>query len=302
MIPAETILIAGPTGAGKTDISLRLTEHLGGEIVGADAFQIYSGLPILTAQPTPEQRTRIPHHLVGCVDPSEAYDAARYGREALAALRGVAERGRRPIVVGGTGLYVKALMGGLDDLPARDLVLRAEFSRLDLPDLVERLCSLDPRGAKEVDHANRRRVERVLEIVTLTGKPLSATLTGARPMPPGVRGFLLVREREELCRRIAANVEAMFFLGVEAEVEALLEDRTGSTSSQTLGLEELRSLLRGEISQTECIARITLATRRYAKRQMTWFRGQHDFEEIDLSRFAGPEEAAEEIITRLDAS
>ena len=301
MIPAETIVIAGPTGAGKTDLSLRLAERLGGEIVGADAFQIYAGLPILTAQPTPGQLARVPHHLVGSVDPRESYDAARYRREALDVLRSIAARGKRPIVVGGTGLYVKALLGGLDELPDQDPVLRGEFSQSDLSTLVERLRERDPVGAASIDCANRRRVERALEIVTLTGKPLSEVRKGPRPMPQGVRGILVMRERGELNRRIASNVEAMFERGVEAEVAALPEEQTGPTASMTLGLREIRDLLGGGTSRAEAQESIISATRRYAKRQMTWFRNQHDFAELDAARFSGNEAAVEEILRLLES-
>jgi len=212
----------------------------------------------------------------------------RYRREALEILRAVAARGKRPIVVGGTGLYLKALLGGLDELPARDPGLRAEFSAHDLPSLVSRLRDLDPEGAATVDPANRRRVERALEIVLLTGRPLRRE-RGPVTTPPGVRGFLITRNREELTQRIAANVEAMFANGVEAEVAALPEEAIGPTASGTLGLADIRALLRGELSSADCIGRITVATRRYAKRQMTWFRHQHDFEAIGLS--AGDSEA-----------
>lgn len=298
MIPAETIILAGPTGAGKTALSLLLAKRLGGEIVGADAFQIYRGLPILTAQPTPAQRDEVPHHLVGCVDPLESYDAARYRREALEVLESIAARGKRPIVVGGTGLYLKALLGGLDELPPRDPGLREELVAQDLPALVERLRVLDPEGASSVDLANRRRVERALEIVMLTGRPLGRG-GGPAATPEGVRGFLVTRKRDELAERIAANVAAMMDGGVEAEVAALPEESTGPTASKTLGLADIRARLRGEISRAECIDRITTATRRYAKRQMTWFRHQHDFELIDLSAVADPEQAMAAILQRV---
>lgn len=296
MIPAETIVIAGPTGAGKTELSLLLAECLGGEIVGADAFQIYEGLPILTAQPTAGQLARVPHHLVGTVDPSEAYDAARYRREALEAVRDVAGRGKRPIVVGGTGLYIKSLLVGFDELPSQDRDLREEFSALDLSALTERLTSLDPEGAATIDCANRLRVERALEIVMLTGKRLSEVRKGARPVPQGVRGILVVREREELRKRIAANVEAMFSRGVEHEVAALPEKNTGPTASMALGLREIRSLIRGEVTKEEARETIISATRRYAKRQMTWFRNQHEFPALDPGCFSNTDAAVEELL------
>lgn len=294
MIPAETIVLAGPTGAGKTALSLLLAKRLGGEIIGADAFQIYRGLPILTAQPSAGQLAEVPHHLVGSVDPSEPYDAARYRRDALEALQSARERGKRPIVVGGTGLYLKALLGGLDELPGRDHNLRREFAAVGLPSLVERLHGLDPEGSARVDPANRRRVERALEIVILTGRPLDRD-RGRVATPPGVHGFLITRCREDLNARIASNVEAMFANGVEAEVAALPQESTGPTASKTLGLDDIRALLAGDLSRGECIGRITVATRRYAKRQMTWFRGQHDFATIGLSNSFGPEAAVGEI-------
>jgi tRNA dimethylallyltransferase len=294
VIPAETIILAGPTGAGKTALSLLLASRLEGEIVGADAFQLYRGLPILTAQPSTEERAMIPHHLVGCIDPGESYDAARYGREALESIRNVVARGKRPIVVGGTGLYLKALLGGLDELPPRDHNLRSELARLDLPDLVERLRGLDPEGTANVDLANRRRVERALEIVILTGRPLNRN-RGRVTTPPGVHGFLISRDREDLAARIASNVRTMFAKGVESEVAACPAECTGPTASKTLGLDDIRALLAGNVSREECIERITVATRRYAKRQMTWFRGQHDFAAIGLCDSFGPEEAVKKI-------
>ena len=274
MLPAETVIIAGPTGAGKTTLALRLAERLGGEIIGADAFQIYRGLPILTAQPTPAQQASVSHHLIGSVDPAERYDAGRYAREAPPILEAIVRLGRIPIVVGGTGLYLKALLGGLNDLPDSDPALREEFSWLDLPLLLERLRLADPNALELIDTANRRRVERALEIVLLTGKPLAESRTGrmTEPMQPGVNALLLTREREELSEKI------------------------GTTAAMTLGLREIRALLCGELSRREAEESITNATRRYAKRQMTWFRNQHAFPTLDLSTMRSEERAFEEAL------
>ena len=289
------MIIAGPTGVGKTTLALQLAERLGGEIVGADAFQIYRGLPILTAQPTPAQQASVPHHLIGSVDPADGYDAGRYAREALPILEAIVARGRTPIVVGGTGLYLKALLGGLDELPKNDPDLREEFASLDLPTLVERLCRADSEALALIDPANRRRVERALEIVILTGKPLSESrTTGTTAVtPPGVKTLLLTRDREELYARIAANVTAMFEHGVEAEVAALPREKIGPTAAMTLGLREISALLCGELSREAAIETITTATRRYAKRQMTWFRNQHSFPVLDPGWFATQDTAFE---------
>lgn len=299
-LPTETVIIAGPTGAGKTALSIRLAGLINGEIVGADAFQIYKGLSLLTAQPTANQQGSVPHHLIGSVDPSESYDAGRYRREAESVLHEIVSRGRRPIIVGGTGLYLKSLLGGLDDLPGNDPSLREEFARLELPILIQRLGALDPEAPDQIDVANRRRVERALEIVMLTGKPLASSRRGPRPLPVGVRGILVVRERDELNARIANNVEAMFAQGVESEVADLVEERVGVTASMTLGLREIRSLLRGEMSRAAAIESIITSTRRYAKRQMTWFRNQHDFPEFKLTLFQDGDQAGEEALRLLE--
>ena len=304
MLPAETILLAGPTGAGKTDLSLRLAGHLDGEIVGADAFQIYRGLPILTAQPWPSSRGAIPHHLIGTVDPAEAYDAGRYLREALPIIRDIAARGKRPVVVGGTGLYFKALLGGLHDLPKGDPALRAELQSFSLQDLTARLQSIDPAAISSIDLANRRRVERALEIVLLTGQPLADSRKGSTPPQPNVATLLITRDREELGVRIAANVQAMFDQGVEnevAEVTALTDDCVGPTALMTLGLREVRALLRGETSKEEAIASIVSATQKYAKRQLTWFRNQHPFPELNLSLYSDPKEAFAQALQLLES-
>ena len=284
------MIIAGPTGAGKTDLSLRLAGLLHGEIVGADAVQIYAGLPILTAQPPESLRAGIPHHLVGSVDPAEAYDAGRYLREVGPILEGIVARGRTPIVVGGTGLYIKALLGGLEEMPGNDPELRKQFAGLTLPELIARLGELDPEAPGTLDLANRRRVERALEIVLLTGRPLAASRTGAKAPPPGIRALLVTRDREDLNARITTNVEAMFEQGVEREVGSLPEEKIGPTAAMTLGLRELRALNCGEITRDEAKEAIASATRRYAKRQMTWFANQHEFPVLNLS--AAPDAAA----------
>ena len=297
VIPAETVIIAGPTGAGKTTLALRLAESLGGEIVGADAFQIYRGLPILTAQPTTAEQASAPHHLIGSVDPADRYDAGRYVREAPPILEAIAARGRIPIVVGGTGLYLKALLGGLDALPDSDPVLREELLGIELPSLLERLRMADPSALELIDTANRRRVERALEIVLLTGRPLTGSRTGKMTAtPPGVRALLLMREREEIAARIRRNVRRMFERGVEEEVSALPGEKIGPTAAMALGVSEIRALLRGELSRVEAEESIASATRRYAKRQMTWFKNQHAFPTLDLSTMKSEEMAFEEAL------
>lgn len=299
-LPTETVIIAGPTGVGKTVLALELAAKLNGEIVGADAFQLYAGLPILTAQPTQEEQRGIPHHLLGSVDPRESFDAWRYQRIAMQVIHDVAGRGHVPIVVGGTGLYLKALLGGLDELPGNDPTLREEMTALDLSALIARLQAADPGATAQIDLANRRRVERALEIVLITGRPLANSRTGGiKALPSGIRALLLTRNRDDLNERIAANVTTMFARGVEAEVAALSAGNIGPTAAMTLGLTEIRSLLQGEISCDEAITAITTATRRYAKRQMTWFRNQHAFPSLNLTSYPDSNQALEEALSLL---
>lgn len=300
MVPAETVLLTGPTGAGKTDLSLQLAERIGGEIVCADAFQVYAGLPILTSQPSTSQKRIVPHHLFGCVRPTETYDVGRYLRDALPLIHEIIGRGKVPIVVGGTGLYVKALLGGLDVLPGNDPSLREEFAKLTLSELVARLRSLDPFAESMLDLANRRRVERAIEIVTLTGKPLSESRRGTPKPHKFLKALLIVRDRATLNARIASNVQSMFDHGVEKEVASLSEGKTGVTAAMTLGLREIRALLRGETTSIETKNAMIVSTRRYAKRQMTWFRNQHGFAELNPDDFPDITAAVTEIIRLLD--
>lgn len=276
------IIVAGPTGVGKSLFAVELANRLGGEILGTDAYQVYSGLEILTAQPDPELRQQAPHHLIGCLPPSEPFDAARFRSRALETIADIQARGRLPILTGGSGLYVKALTHGLAELPPPNPDLRAELSALPADELLRRLDELEPTAAQKLDRQNPRRVLRALEIRLQTGRPLAETLGQWESRDtPGYRGLLLVREPAELDQRIADNVREMFRRGVVEEIRRLAE--IGPTASMAIGLREIQSHLRGEISDEECIAAITLATRRYAKRQLTWFRNQFNFSIIDLT-------------------
>lgn len=275
--------IAGPTSVGKSAFAITLAEELGGEIIGTDAFQIYRGLPILTAQPSPEQQRRVGHHLIGAVDPELTYSAADYARDCRAAIAEVTERRHIPILVGGTGLYFRAAMGKLSDTPEPPPELRAELAALGLSALLDRLQAADPEALPLVDTSNPRRVQRAIEICETTGLPLSEI---RRRTPPGIDapGVLLTRDRDALHRRIDKSVRAMFENGVIDEVRAL--SGVGPTASKAIGYREIQSHLAGEMSEAECLQRIQLRTRQYAKRQLTWFRGQTTYPTINLSEFS----------------
>ena len=276
------IVVAGPTGVGKTAFAVDLANELDGEIIGADAYQVYRGLEILTGQPTPEMLSAVPHHLIGFLPPTEVFDAARFAAIARERISGVLSRGKVPIVTGGSGLYIKALTHGLVDVPPADPALRSELAGLSPRQLQERLAKIDP--AARIDFQNPRRVLRALEISILTGRPASEMRRGWEGKTAlGFRGLLLVRERTELQARIAGNVRGMFERGVVAEVGKI--KAIGATAAMAIGLSDIQALRRGEITEAECIAAVTRATRRYAKRQLTWFRNQFTFQIIDLTGF-----------------
>jgi len=282
--PNKPIIVAGPTGVGKTAFAVELATWLDGEIIGADAYQVYRGLEILTAQPGPALQARVPHHLVGFLSPSESFDAASYVLLAQAKIAEIQARGRVPILVGGAGLYLKALTHGLDDFPSPDPALREELGALSLSELQTRLDTLDPAARYALDFQNPRRLQRAIELCLLTGRPFSSLRAlWTEKSTPGFRGLVLFRSRPELAARIRENVRQMFAFGVADEIRRL--GPIGPTAAAAIGYREIRLLLQGKLTEPACIDAIVLATRRYAKRQLTWFRNQFSFQSIDLTGF-----------------
>lgn len=283
--------IVGPTASGKSDLAAAVARQCHAEIVGADAFQIYRGLRRLTAQPDASTLALVPHHLIGNVAPDEEMSAAKFRDMALGVIGEIQSRGRNVIVVGGSGLYVRALTDGLSPLPAGDHRLREVLDQFSLGELNIRLAALDPQTAREIDRNNKRRVLRAVEICLLTRRPVSAQRRRSANVAHGV---LLLRERDDLYHRINLRVEQMFAAGVVEEIKAA--PALGATAQQALGVREIRRLLAREMTAPECIAAIQQATRRYAKRQLTWFRGQTSFEPLNLSHRSSAE--AIELITQ----
>lgn len=276
------IIVTGPTGVGKSSFAVALAIRLGGEVIGADAYQIYAGLPILTAQPSPELQALVPHHLIGFLDLRESFDVARYQRLALATIADIQSRKRTPIIVGGTGLYLKSLTHGLATIPPIDRLLREQIATLNLSDAIKKLASLDPSAPALIDLQNPVRVRRALEIVLSTGQPLAkAREQWTSNAPVDFCGLTLLRPREELHTRISSNVASLFESGVVEEVRSAQE--AGLTASKAIGYREIQALLRGETTLAECREAIILATRQYSKRQITWCRTQFDFPSLELS-------------------
>ena len=263
-----------------------MAHDIDAEIVSADAFQIYRGLDLLTAKPNASMLTKAQHHLIGGIPLSEEMNAEKYRRAAMAVIDEINSRGRLAIVVGGSGLYIKALTPGLAPLPEADRKLREKLNAMSLDELRSQLMEFDPVAARTIDTKNRRRVVRALEICLLTGKPASEVVAGVddsgRPGSPiPATGVFVLRDREELYQRINQRVKAMFEQCIMEEVRAA--GATGATASQMIGLRQIRELLDGKLSLSQCIAEIQQATRRYAKRQLTWFRRQTNFSLLNLS-------------------
>ena len=277
----HTFFIVGPTATGKSEIAADVAREVGAEIVSADAFQIYRGLDLLTAKPDGSILAKAPHHLVGTVPLTEEMSAEKFRRAAICAIEAINSRRKLAIVVGGSGLYIKALTHGLAPLPESDPKLREKLEAMSLDELRSQLAELDPKTARKIDLKNRRRVTRALEICLLIGKPVSTQRERAASHSEASTGAFVFRDREELYKRINQRVESMFEGGVIEEVRAAAG--MSATASQMIGLREIQELLSGTKELTQCVAQIQQATRRYAKRQLTWFRRQTNFFPLNLS-------------------
>ncbi|HEX4768738.1 MAG TPA: tRNA (adenosine(37)-N6)-dimethylallyltransferase MiaA [Lichenihabitans sp.] len=289
------ILIAGPTASGKSALALRLAERLGGEIVNADSMAVYRDLAILTGRPTPEDLGRAPHRLYGHVDAAEAYSVGRWLGEASDALAAVRQRARRPIVVGGTGLYFKALTQGLSDIPmVPDAVrtrLRGEAEGMSPEALHARLAALDPETAARLRPSDPQRILRALEVFAATGRPL-ARFQAERSAPLLAKGLftglVIAPEREVLRGAIDRRFDAMMAAGALGEVAALRVRKLDPAlpAMRALGVPPLLAHLDGAMSLDEAVRRAKAQTRAYAKRQITFARHQ-----LPGWIWAAPEEA-----------
>ncbi|MBC7289837.1 MAG: tRNA (adenosine(37)-N6)-dimethylallyltransferase MiaA [Actinotalea sp.] len=266
------VAVVGPTATGKSDLGVELAHALGGEVVNADAMQLYRGMDVGTAKLRPHERRGVPHHQLDVLEVEEDATVAAYQRHARADLAAVTARGARPVVVGGSGLYVRALLDRITFPPA-DPAVRAELEREAVergPGLLhEELARLDPVAAARVDRANTRRIVRALEVVRLTGRPYSATLPEHVYEVPAVQ-IGLDCDRTVLDERIAARVERMWREGLVEEVRALAP-RLGRTAARAVGYAEVLQLLQGRLTEEEARAAVAAGTRRLARRQMGWF-------------------------------
>lgn len=277
------VVLAGPTASGKSRLAVEVALRAGGEIVNADSQQVYRGLDVGTAKPTPEERAAVPHHLLDLVEPGEGMDAARWMVLADAAIAGVTARGRLPIVVGGTGLYVRALLHGVVDAPGRDPALRTrleeEAALHGRAALHRRLAGIDPGAADRIRENDLVRVVRALEIAA-GGRTQSELFEAHRFAPRRYRYRLLALDvpRDELHRRIAERASAMARGGIVDEARALVSRLQDPLPRLPIGYADAVACARGELDPDELGARIALHHRRYARRQVIWLRREQDVE------------------------
>ncbi len=292
------LVIMGPTAVGKSALALRLARHYGGEIVNADALQVYRGFDLGTAKPGPAERAAVAHHLIDVLEPGERFSAGEFARRARAVLAAIEERGRLAVVVGGSGFYLRALLDGLSPIPpVAGAVRRRLAERLEregLEALAHELAERDPVTAARLAPGDRQRIERALAVAISTGRPLSEWIARrpAAERPLAARRVGLTLPRAILYDRIAERVQSMVERGWVDEVAGLLERGVSPSQPafQAIGYRQLARHLHGELSLDEALRQIEQATRRYAKRQLTWYRRQAAvtwFAAADLERCCG---------------
>ena len=274
------LVICGPTATGKTALGVELALLFGGEVVSADAMQVYRGMVIGTAAPTAEECKGVRHHLIGTADPRENYSVGRYVDEASACIDDILRRGKLPILVGGTNLYIDSLLRGIefsDFDPELRETLEADYARLGGEAMLERLQAADPERAALLHPNDKKRILRALEVFALTGETITAHDRASRLAPPryeSCRIALSFEKREDLYARIDARVDGMMKAGLVTEVRGLLDSGVpeNCTAMQAIGYKEIASALRGETTLEEAAEQVKQSSRRYAKRQLSWLR------------------------------
>lgn len=291
MIKRDTVIfIVGPTAIGKTRLSVKLARLLKGEIISCDSMQVYRGMRVLSQAPSPEERSRIRHHLAGILDPRKEYSVAVFRKRATALIRSVVGREKVPIVVGGSGLYVKALVDGLFPSPKADVGFRSKMqkfaSRYGSARLHAKLAKVDPEAAGSIHPNDTRRIIRALEIHHSTGR----TMTELKARTKGlgdhydIKIFGLTAPRQEIYARIGSRIDKMFEARLVGEVKRLRKKRVSKTAKAALGYKEVSGYLDGEYGLENAKYLLKMNTRRFAKRQLTWFRADKGIQWFDVTK------------------
>jgi tRNA dimethylallyltransferase len=304
----KVIILLGPTGAGKTRISTLLAEDLKTEIISADSMQIYRNMDIGTAKPTPEERRAVRHHMIDIIEPDETFSTGKYIEMVVPVIEDLHKKGKIPVVVGGTGLYIKAMTRGIFSGPSADWALREELLSMEEEErgsLYDHLKKLDPMAAGKITPNDRRRIIRALEVCLRSSSSISIMQEKlTRPLPYEFIKIGITRDRKELYRMIEKRVDQMLRLGLIDEVKRVInsigemrrrrrdtEQRGPLPSMQAIGYKEIEMFFHGEVPLDEAIRLIKRGTKRYAKRQFTWFRKEEDIHWIDITGLHDSREA-----------
>lgn len=287
------ISVAGPTASGKTHLGVFLSKQLGGEVVSADSMQIYKGMDIATAKPTPDEQCGVPHHLIGFLDPRESFSVASYVDMAREVIEDIHSRGRLPVLVGGTGLYVDSLLNNIsfsendsDEALRRELKEQAE--KYGVQYLTDMLRAFDSESADRIEPNNVKRVIRAIEIYKTTGITMTEHIRRSKLMPSPYRAVkigLKASDRQYLYDRIEKRVDIMVEQGLLEEAKEVLESDCGMTAAKAIGYKELKPYFDGECTLEQALSELKKQTRRYAKRQLTWFLRDKDIRWFDIDTY-----------------
>jgi tRNA dimethylallyltransferase len=274
----KLIFLVGPTAVGKTDLAVSLAKKMNAEIISCDSMQVYKGMDILTSKPPAGVKRKIPHHLIDVVKTSGEYNVSKYRLQAIKKIREIVKRGKMPFFVGGSGLYMSVVVDGIFEVKTEDPVLREELYKqakeYGSQKLHADLARVDPRAAAKIHPNDAKRIIRALEVFKVSGKPISQMQSTRKGLGDeyDIRIFCLDMPREELDKRIDLRVERMFRQGLVKEVKTLLKARLSKTAAMAIGIKEVRGYLNGEYDLREAKTLVKNNTRKYARRQMTWFR------------------------------
>jgi|SRR5579859_7413865 len=297
----QTVFLVGPTAVGKSAVAHELAHRWKAEIVSADSMQVYRGMDIGTAKPTPGERALVPHHLIDVCEVSDVFDAKQFVELAVKAIAEIHSRGRTALVVGGTGMYVRALRHGLFEGPSRNEELRVRLEALTAPQLFEELQRVDPQTAERIDRHNPRRLVRALEVFHQTGKPISELQKewiDSDPKKEAAPIVCLNRTREELHARIEQRIDEQIAAGWVGEVRRLmaLGLEKNPTALQAAGYRELVAHVNGELTLAKAVTLIKTRTRQLAKRQLTWFRREPQLQWLEIGSSESPADTAKRIV------
>lgn len=291
------IAVVGPTASGKSDLAVKICRRFNGEAVSADSMQIYMGMDIATAKPTEKEKNGVPHHMMDFLEPSEPYSVALYQRDAIECIRNIVVRGKLPVVVGGTGLYIDTLLNNVklsedsfDEEVRRELFEKAE--REGAEKLLDEVREIDPEYAAKLHPSNVKRIVRALEVYKTTGKTMTKQAELSKRESPYNTCFIGLdsADRQFLYDRINHRVDIMLERGLESEAREYLAMSGGQTSAQAIGYKELKPYFDGQMTMDEAVENLKQATRRYAKRQLTWFRRNDCINWIYIDKYQNKED------------